>query len=955
MKHCSSHSYGRLSYVLTAVAMLFAIVTCASQAFAQKPTEDTDTAKSQAKDRVEYFEKHVRPLLIDHCYECHSDKKISGGLNLESPSKTRAGGDSGVALKPGHADDSLIVQAVRYSDPNLQMPPKQALQPVLVAVLEKWIADGAIDPRTEPSPNVGGGSPKPTGMSIEDGRNFWSLQPLSDTKPPSIQNTEWISNPIDLFIAARLEQAGLLPAPTASKSELIRRVTFDLTGLPPSPEAVEAFVSDTDPNAYGKLVDRLLASPQYGVRWGRHWLDVARYADSNGLDENLAFGNAWRYRDYVVDSFNSGKPYDRFLSEQIAGDLLPDASIETRVATGFLVLGAKVLAEPDRTKLEMDTIDEQIDTLGKAFLGMTWGCVRCHDHKFDPFKQDDYYSLAAIFKSTKTFGDGNFGAIKYWNEFAFATPEEKAALKKVDEEIAAKKAVASKYKAEAVAKIRSDARAKAADYLAAAIRLDMSSSLKQVAEVAGPLGLHPRILHHCRRHVEFHRDDALFKIWHEKKATGDSDGVRTHYAELFRATDAAWDEAKKKDATVKSLEDPLQEAARTALADAAGFLAVPPQAEFALSETELAEYHRLSEEARIVESNAADEPSAMAVEDRRITNELAVHIRGSHHNLGKVVDRNFPAVLVSTGRKPIFPRRESGRLQLAQWLASDSSPLTARVFVNRVWRWHMGVGLVATTDNFGTLGDKPSHPELLDWLARNFIEQDWQVKDLHRLILTSSMYRMSSHHSAEQQCAAIDPENRLLWKFRRVRLDAEQLRDSILAVGGNLDTKIGGKSVPLRNRQFVFDHTSIDHTKYDSLRRAVYLPVIRNNVYTWFEQFDFPDPTMPTGSRAETTVAPQALLMLNSELVMDAAQQMSRNLCAAYAADDQRIEAAFQACFARRPLQQEVDRLRRFLEERTRQSSPEDVADPMRSERELQAWSLLCQTLLSSNEFVFVR
>jgi hypothetical protein len=390
---------------------------------AQEPPAATESYSPEA---VEFFEKRVRPILVERCYECHAGAETQGGLRLEDRQGLRRGGDSGPSLVLGHPDDSLLISAVRYKDPDLQMPPSGPLPAGEVAILEQWIASGAADPRERQADS---GGERPSGMSIDDGRRFWSMQPLADPQVPSNDGNAWVQTPIDAFVLSSLQHAGLEPAPIAPRRELLRRMSLDLTGLPPTPDELESFEQDTAPGAVDRCIDRLLSSPQYGVRYGRHWLDVARYADSNGLDENIAFGNAWRYRDYVIDSFNQDKPFDRFVEEQLAGDLLPDADRESTTGTGFLVLGAKVLAEPDREKLEMDTIDEQLDTIGKAFLGMTLGCVRCHDHKFDPIEQKDYYALAAIFKGTKTFGDSNYGAIKHWNEISYATAEERERLK----------------------------------------------------------------------------------------------------------------------------------------------------------------------------------------------------------------------------------------------------------------------------------------------------------------------------------------------------------------------------------------------------------------------------------------------------------------------------------------------------------------------------------------------
>ncbi len=896
---------------------------------------------------IEYFEKSVRPILVKHCYECHSGSETNGGLAVDTRAGLLKGGDSGAALTPGEPDKSRLIEAVRYKNPDLQMPPKNRLTPAEVAALEQWVKQGAHDPRQAVSP----AATHLAGMSIEEGRNFWSFRPLTKPVVPAVKNAAWIQTPLDAFIMAKLEAAGLQPAPPADKRTLIRRVKFDLTGLPPTADEIAAFLADDSADAWTKVVERLLKSPDYGVRWGRHWLDVARYADSNGLDENLAFGNAWRYRDYVVDAFNEDKPFDRFVIEQLAGDLLPEADRRTKTATGFLVLGAKVLAEPDRDKLMMDTIDEQLDTIGKAFLGMTLGCVRCHDHKFDPLKQTDYYALAAIFKSTKTFDATSTGAIKHWHEHPFAADDEIARMKTVDAALAEKKKAASTYKSAAVAKLRSDARAKATEYLIACAGFDPSMPLTQVEQIAKPLGLHAHILHHCRLHLEYHPDDPFFGKWHELAATRNLLAIENHFRPLFAAAETAWADAKKADPKATKLADPQLEAARAALYDLSGFLAVPTQPEFAFDAETLAEYHRLAEIARVLESGSPDLPSAMGVSDDKVLASLPIHIRGNHRNLGTPVARGFPEVMRTNDPQPTLPAEQSGRLELAQWLASSQHPLTARVYVNRVWRWHFGAGIVASTENFGKLGDRPTHPELLDWLASHFIDARWSTKDLHRLILSSSVYQMGSTHPHESNESRVDPENHLLWKFRIQRLEAESIRDAILATTGRLDRSIGGKTVPLRNRQFVFDHTSIDHTKYDSLRRAIYLPVIRNNVYTLFEQFDFPDPTMPTGSRNATVVAPQALLMMNADLVMDSADAWSRELLSHPGNDTARVQSAYAKALGRQPTDVETQRAMAFVDDLShtaKRASPRSISRQ-------QAWSLLCQSLLASNEFIYVR
>lgn len=910
------------------------------QAFAQQSAAD-----------LEFFEADVRPLLVKHCYECHASDDSDGGLKLDSRSAVLAGGESGTAVVLGDPEQSLLIQAVRYQNQDLQMPPVGKLSDPEITVLETWVRRNLPDPRVAPSLT----GHQPSGMTLEQGRAFWSFRPVLNPAVPDVEGSKWVQTPVDGFILEKLMERNVSPASKADKRTLLRRVTFDLVGLPPTPDEFAAFLDNESPDAFSKVVERLLDSPQYGVRWGRHWLDVARYADSNGLDENLAFGNAWRYRDYVVDAFNDDKPFDQFLTEQIAGDLLPDSNRQALTATGFLVLGAKVLAEPDREKLVMDTIDEQLDSIGKAFLGMTIGCARCHDHKFDPLMQSDYYSLAAIFKSTQTFGETNTGAIKHWNEHSFATEDELEELKKTNAEVSKLKSAASSFKNKAIGNLRDVARAKATEYLMAAAMFSSEASLNEVAAVAKPLNLHARILHHCRLHLKYHSDDSFFAKWHELVGRSSDLGstrarIEEHYRPLFERVNQTLSERKQK--STKALADKQLEPVRAALFDNSGFLAVPPKPEFAFDRDTLAEYHRLMEIARVTESSAADAPSVMGVCDGDLQASLPMHIRGSHRNLGEPVERGFPLVMYGASDPPDWSEGQSGRLELARWMASPDHPLTARVYVNRVWRWHFGTGLVNTTENFGVLGDRPSHPELLDWLATRFVQSGWSTKDLHRLILSSSVYQMASSHP-ESSMAEIDPENRLLQHFPILRLEAEQIRDSILAVSHRLNARLGGKTIPLRNRQFVFDHTSIDHTKYDSVRRSLYLPVIRNNVYTLFDQFDFPDPTMPTGSRNTTVVAPQALLLLNSDLVMDSAGQLAESLIQATAAQDDRVGLAYERVLGRPATVAECERALGFIAELTSTASA-DSLDGL-PEIKHQAWSMFCQSLFASNEFIYLR
>jgi len=873
--------------------------------------------------QVDFFEKRIRPILAERCYECHSaEKKQKGGLSLDTREAVLKGGDTGPALTAGDPEKSPLIEAVRYTNHDMQMPPKKRLADAEVKALEDWVKMGAPDPRDAAPPAKHGRV-----IDIAEGRKFWSFTPLARVEPPAVKGA---ISPVDAFIRAKLNDKGLTSAPPADKCTLIRRATFDLIGLPPTPQEVDDFLADQSSEAFDKVIERLLSSPHYGERWARHWLDVARYADSNGMDENIAFGNAWRYRDYVVRAFNDDKPFDQFLTEQIAGDLLPHSE-DTLAATGFLALGARVLAEPDLQKLEMDIIDEQIDTIGKAFMGMTLGCARCHEHKFDPITQEDYYALAGIFRSTRSLAAEKMGAIKFAYEHSLATPEQLEAKKKFDSDLKAKKAEIAAISAKARAEIKTRLQLRAADCLAAAALLPANATLADAESLANEPKLDAGIVISCRKYLDAHSELPVFAEWRALAAKKDADGVRKHYGPIF--TEALT--AKK---------GPAYEA----LADANGFLALPAKDADVLDAETLAKIAAMNKEAEEFTAKQPDLPALMSVTDDKIVKTLPVHIRGSYLTLGKPVERGFPEVMRTSFARTILPAKQSGRLQLARWMASSEHPLTARVIVNRVWRWHFGAGIVSSTDNFGTLGGRPSHPELLDWLARTFVESGWSIKDLNRLIMKSAAYQQASNVAfsgpEKTDPRLLDPENRLLWRANIQRLEAEEIRDAMLFTSGWLSTEIGGKTIPLHNREFVFNHTSKDATTYESPRRALYLPIIRNHLYEMLEQFDYPDPTMPTGSRNSTVIAPQALIMMNAPVVMQSGEKLVARLAEIGSpGDSQRIERAYLLLYARPPTDHENADARALLRDFLKTENPE------------RAWALLCQTLFAANEFIYLR
>ena len=889
-----------------------------------------------------FFEKHIRPLLIENCYECHSAEsgKSKGGLVLDHRDGLLHGGDSGASLKPGDVDASLLIQAVRYETEDMEMPPDGRLTDHEISLLEQWVAAGAPDPRTPPKASAT--APR-TAMTIEAGRRHWSFMPIAGVRPPDNE----APHPVDAFILEALKLKNLSPAPPADPRTFIRRVSYNLTGLPPTPQEVTDFEAEfrlQPQSAIPNLIDRLLATPQYGERWGRHWLDVARYADSNGLDENLALGTAWRYRDYVVRAFNNDLPFNRFIIEQLAGDLLPARNVEIRsqqrTATAFLNLGAKVLAEADKEKLTMDIIDEQIDTTGRAFLGMTMGCARCHDHKFDPITQPDYYAMAAIFKSTRSLNGTKRGAISQWYESPLGSLEDFGEVIAQEKQLEEKKAELKKEENTAMRDLREAAQAKAIDYLIAALELPPTPTPADAKQVAEKHSLAWPILLNCRIYLANQSQEPFFVTWANATESKDVDSLRRHYAPLFTAATEPTTEDEGEDVTL----------ARKLITEAKGLLALPADYLPLVPKKTADQILRLKDEAELLEASLPDQPTVISVtEADEVVQRLPIHIRGSHLNLGDEVERAFPVVMRTAADHPRpLPPDQSGRLELARWIASPEHPLTARVIVNRVWQWHFGTGLVSTPDNFGILGDKPSHPELLDWLARWFTDNNWSLKALHRLILTSSTYRQSSVAFNKAQSLA-DPENRLLGSFPTRRLEAEEIRDSVHLLAGTLDLAVGGKTVPRRNRQFLFNHTSKDSTNYDSPRRALYLPIIRNNLYDLFQQFDHPDPASSTGKRQTSIVSPQALLLMNSEMIQDAAAAFANRLNGT--TDPERLRFAYQCIFGRDPSTAEVTRDLDFLtlaDSRLASSATPDSQPPT-------AWSLLCHALLLSNEFIWLR
>ncbi len=780
-----------------------------------------------ADDGTKFFETEIRPVLVERCYPCHSaaKNKQQGGLLLDSRDGIRAGGESGPAVVPGEIDQSLILDAMNYK--SFEMPPAGKLDEAVIAKFEQWIKTGATDPRVSTSTTTG-----PLQVNWEEATQHWAFQPIAHSVAPKSAGN-WSRCDVDEYVIAKLKSAGLEPNATAARSTWLRRVTYDLIGLPPTPEELQLFLDDDRPDDYERVVDRLLASPRYGERYGRHWLDLARYADSNGADENHAYPVAWRYRDYVVDAFNSDMPYDQFVIEQLAGDLLPAESEQDRVrqltATGFLVLGPKMLAEQDKPKLVADLVDEQLDTVGKVFLGLTLGCARCHDHKFDPIRSQDYYSLAGIFYSTKTME--NLAFVSQWNERELPNQE----------------------RAEQIA----------------AHQQQLDQAAKALAET-------------------------------EKE---------------LRAQHTDKPESTKLDDVVSAEEKARLMAAR-----------------------------------ELVESLKKSLPSldrAMSTADGPVK-LVAVNLRGNHlQTVGEPLPRSVPTILQSTTASVAFPTEQSGRYELANWCVDPQHPLTARVMVNRLWQYHFGEGLVRSASNFGLRGESPSHPELLDRLAEQFVAQGWSMKALHRRLVLSATYRSSS--SGNPKAELVDPDNMLVWRMNRRRLEVEPLRDALLAVADAMDTAMTGQASSIYGNKF--EDSQEARTLHDAARRTIYLPINRAALEEFFSTFDYVDSAVSLEKRPVTTVPHQALFLMNHRLSLHAGWKLAHRLERHSSDDAERLKYAYAVCFARTPTDAEMAVALRYLQSQ-RSSLPH--SGPEAATPSLAPWVQLCRGLLISNEFIYV-
>jgi len=776
-------------------------------------------AAVQNDDGLIYFEKNVRPLLLEECSKCHGEKKQKGGLRLDLPQYIFKGGDSGTAFISGNAEHSLMIKAVKGVLSDLRMPPKTHLTSTQIEHLSNWINSGA------PLPSFDEDALKQTKLSgdLTQVKQHWSFQPITATKLPQVPKQVVVQNAIDTFIYDKLQEKQLRFSGKAEPLILLRRLCLDLVGLPPTQQQIETFLSEPIDIAYPKMVDALLQSKHYGEKWAKHWLNLVRYAESTGKDENHALPYAYTYRDYVIQAFNEDLPYHQFIKEQLASDLFVNTRSEQEQlkhlpATAFNMFGPKNIAERDLNQLCMDVIDEQLDNISLTFLGLTMSCARCHDHKFDPISTKDYYALAGILKSTETLEDWTPTAIKTHHYSSMLTQTEQA------------------------------------------------HNQPLIAQIKSKLTEYKKLEDNKKRTPE---QDNSFKLL--------ADAIATLKSQL-----------------------------------------IPEKRSYTLT----------------------DFPLENATHDDREIQNCRVHVRGSYQTQkGEPIVRSVPKIFEHLYASEPVPENQSGRVQLANWIAHASNPLTAKVMVNRIWTWHFGKGLVSSTSNFGTTGTEPSHPELLDWLTKDFIDHNWSIKHLQQRIVNSATYQQSSDH--REDASAIDPDRTYLWSFPPQRLDAEIIRDRMLTVSGEIDPQQGK---PFFDQDpFLEKHRAngLEQKFEQSHERSIYLPVYRNKIYPMFKVFNFNSASMPNPQRENTSLSTQSLFLYNSPYVISRAQACAKRLLALQSDEPSRIKTAYMQIYQREANVKEIELLSQYHQHFSQKyPAPEKV------------WTLIVQSLFLTQEFL---
>ena len=810
-------------------------------------------ALSAPQNEDQFYENKIRPILVSRCGSCHGAKAKMGGLVLTDKSSALQ------VITAGRVADSKLIQVVRYEG-KVKMPPTGKLAEAEIASLEQWVAKGAQWPDETKSK-----------LTVADA-TFWAFQPVTKPEAPRVQQESWAQGPIDRFILERLETKSLTLSQDEGKSTLLRRVTLDLTGLLPTPAEIEVFLKDESHEAFQNVVDRLLASPDFGVRWGRHWLDLTYWAETTGVGRRVPLRNAWRYRDYVIDAFNKDKPYNQIIQEQLAGDV-PKSDIskeddqftpgnrnvrsERLVATGFLVLGPWALFNQDKTQLRMDVADLQADKVTRVFLGLTIGCARCHDHKFDPISSRDYYAVAGIFANTRTLVNSMPG--QSWS------------------------------------------------------------------------GINERPIGFTKTQVRQFADEV--ENWEKQLAQAQADEETAKQQQVLLKNELKDIKASKiySAAEVTRIQDEIRAAAKKIAAA-----------------SHLVQYLTFMQPTL---------PQTHAAEENSIPEDLHINLRGNAHALGEVVPRGFIKAAMWEAA-PLIPSKSSGRRELAEWIADARNPLTARVYVNRLWQHLMGAGIVASVDNFGSRGDRPTHPELLDYLASRLVENGWSTKKMIREIVLSHTYRVSSESNPRN--AELDPGNQLLWRASRIRLDAEEIRDSVLQVSGRLSFERGGPALPLTLKNvntiapyFLEDNAIIgDDVKF---RRTAYQPIMRGSQMEGVDilnLFDFADPDQVVGIRNATTVPTQSLYLLNSPFFKEESRKFADRILSESTSIEDRVSRVHRLALNRVASKDDIDQAKQFLsdfEGSLRKQSP--LAKSVDSE----VWTRYCHAILVSAEFLYRR
>ena len=924
-----------------------------------------------ASPEQEQFEKKIRPLLLGKCIECHGQDQQAGGLRLDSKEGWLTGGATGPAVQASDAEGSLLLQVL--SDDSHKAI---ALSKNEIHELKLWIQAGAFDPRV----NTNNWQNLP---NADRAKGHWSFKAVQKSTPATLTESDWARSTIDQFIVAAQKEAGLNPVADASKEQLVRRIYFALIGLPPTPEQIDAFVNDSRPDVFERVVDELLASPHFGERWGRHWLDVARFAESSGGGRTLLFKDAWRFRDYVIKAFNDDMPFDQLIREQLAGDLLPYEDPKQRsrqlTATAFLALGPTNYEQQDKQLLRYDVIDEQIDTIGKAFMGMTLGCARCHDHKFDPVPTSDYYALAGIFKSTRTLFNYTDNVARW-----VATPlplEGQAAKEMAEAEMLSKqltpkltfKKNEQKLCNQHTVNVPSPGLPKSSRSFPGII-LDERS-----AEVEGDW-LFSQFFQNYIGEGYYHDGDSSkgeasltfrpkipipglydIRIAYSPAATRSSKtpitirhaGGETEV--LMDQRDPLTEYGRFRSIGQFELEPGDHNFLRITNKDTDGYVVVDAVQWFLIDDTdpespESKQYYAdlkneivaLEKELKPISAKLKSRPLAMTVKEDPEPTDSAIRIRGIKSRKGEVVPRGFLQV-ATLGEAPSIPDSTSGRLELAEWMVSPDNPLTSRVIANRIWTWLFGAGLVRSVDNFGTTGESPSHPELLDYLAARVHDNDWSIKAMVREIVLSRTWQLST--LPDEEAVKLDPDNRLLLYYPRRRLDAEQLRDAILAVNGNLDLTMFGPNIDGAG-EINANNTAAQNVEYNYVfkdtRRSVYTPAFRVKRHELFELFDFGNINFSLGQRNVSTVALQALYLLNNPFVLEQSRDAAKNLLKQEKDPEGRLNTAFLQTLGRTPSAQERTLISGYLQDGLSSESVEE-------------WSSVFQTLFGTIDFRYLQ